>query len=659
MKTLLVWILLTACAAAQVNIDSVWLAGKSAPYYLDQANATYILQQDISSSGTAFAAIASGITLDLNGHKVTYNSGGVCTVPNGSFEVDGDWTLSGNATLAAGDYLQSQVHLGSRSLRFSTPCPNQYVESAGTVTLAANTQYSFSAMLQKGAGTPVAPIVLWCELIGVSGEPTRRIEKGSNNTRGIQFTDITINTGSVPETYRVRVGISGAASVVAGAAFVDDVRIVPANYYGIAVGSTTSAASVHPGITRRGTAEGFRVLNGSIVQGVADGRECSAILDWGSNNVHIDRVALEVRGPLTKAIWVQSGGPMHLASCKIQSDVLTVRSRDQFDASMVGNNFYGTVTACEFLNGPHAGIRTISTQPSVISGNVFRMRNRFTNGFAIGARGPGTIVARNRIENIGEYNGRGIQVSGESTAGMKVIDNIVAVQSLPLNQEYHGQLAAYGIQCETSADCLISGNHVTAIGDLGEAAAFRANNDPVNTQVIGNTFVAIQKTPGVDVSCVQFTNVHSELGNVFAGNTLRTNKNFVGGTDNCSDVVWSGTVLEIAEPASADARWFESIASKSNATQLIQWKWIDNIYTSQRVADAFASGAWMRTGYPQYDVFSSYTVAFTVDVLGVPAVYDALTVAGSGVLTLPAMKTEFSYTVGGVTFTPSFGLLVR
>jgi len=44
-----------------------------APYVLDRANATYVLTEDITSDGTAIFLAAPGVTLDLNGHTVTYD----------------------------------------------------------------------------------------------------------------------------------------------------------------------------------------------------------------------------------------------------------------------------------------------------------------------------------------------------------------------------------------------------------------------------------------------------------------------------------------------------------------------------------------------------------------------------------------------------------
>lgn len=56
--------------------DAIYLPNPqqpAAPFRLDQADKTYVLTQDIVASGTAISIVAPGITLDLNGHSVTYN----------------------------------------------------------------------------------------------------------------------------------------------------------------------------------------------------------------------------------------------------------------------------------------------------------------------------------------------------------------------------------------------------------------------------------------------------------------------------------------------------------------------------------------------------------------------------------------------------------
>ena len=48
--------------------------GAAPPYVLDKAGATYVLTQDIVAPGTALSVTAQGITIDLNGHTITYNN---------------------------------------------------------------------------------------------------------------------------------------------------------------------------------------------------------------------------------------------------------------------------------------------------------------------------------------------------------------------------------------------------------------------------------------------------------------------------------------------------------------------------------------------------------------------------------------------------------
>jgi uncharacterized repeat protein (TIGR01451 family) len=65
---LLALLLLAAVPAAAQTISV------TAPGTLDQQGATYVLDQDVSAPGTAFYLTARGITFDLNGHTVTYNT---------------------------------------------------------------------------------------------------------------------------------------------------------------------------------------------------------------------------------------------------------------------------------------------------------------------------------------------------------------------------------------------------------------------------------------------------------------------------------------------------------------------------------------------------------------------------------------------------------
>jgi len=78
------------------------------PYILDQPDAYYILTGDITADGTAFEITATGVTLDLDGHTVTFGN-------NTSEQVFGVlFACEGKATLANGHIVQ-----GARSKDYS------------------------------------------------------------------------------------------------------------------------------------------------------------------------------------------------------------------------------------------------------------------------------------------------------------------------------------------------------------------------------------------------------------------------------------------------------------------------------------------------------------------------------------------------------------
>ncbi len=63
---------LTGNAAAVIYLDATAVA--NGPCYLDVADATYVLTEDINAAGTGFIFTAAGITLDLNQHQLTFGT---------------------------------------------------------------------------------------------------------------------------------------------------------------------------------------------------------------------------------------------------------------------------------------------------------------------------------------------------------------------------------------------------------------------------------------------------------------------------------------------------------------------------------------------------------------------------------------------------------
>ena len=146
-------------------MTAAWFAAQGpAPYLLTESGTTYVLDTDITTSSTAFVVGAANVTLDLNGHTVTYGSGASPVVTNGGFEApynsDGSvpgWNLSGapSAILAPNtDYL-----FGNQVLRLNNFSTAQTIVSDPISIPEANHDYTAS-IIPGGQGDPAGTTTL-------------------------------------------------------------------------------------------------------------------------------------------------------------------------------------------------------------------------------------------------------------------------------------------------------------------------------------------------------------------------------------------------------------------------------------------------------------------------------------------------------------------
>jgi len=133
-------------AAAIIPIDQTWLQNNGpAPYVLSQAGATYQLETDVTTSGTAFVILNQNITLDLNGHTVTYGNSTPVTVTNGGFESGSGtnlpgWNLSGAPAAAIAS---NTNHLfGNQVFRLSNFSTTQTIVSSPIAINTPNHTYT-------------------------------------------------------------------------------------------------------------------------------------------------------------------------------------------------------------------------------------------------------------------------------------------------------------------------------------------------------------------------------------------------------------------------------------------------------------------------------------------------------------------------------------
>ncbi len=110
------------------------------PYVLNADQATYILTADLTVPGTAFQVVGDDITLDLDGHRVTFADGAAASVPAG-IDVRG----SGKAKLK---YLSSGFRLLNGDI----------VQGAGPALAKNDKSENFCPVVIKGDGCEVAGV---------------------------------------------------------------------------------------------------------------------------------------------------------------------------------------------------------------------------------------------------------------------------------------------------------------------------------------------------------------------------------------------------------------------------------------------------------------------------------------------------------------------
>ena len=495
---------------------------------------TYVLQSDVSSNGSCFTVSAPNVILNLNGHKVTYDNAVPLAVPNGSFEntLAGTWdtTNAPNASRSAGTFIKPvTVYDGGNAVRFALPAADQYFESVGTVTLEANTTYSLSAMFrnsgnsettQNAANATRDPLQLSIELAGTTYKATNT----GVTWRGFQYTNVLITTGASPVTGKIRISIANAATTgITGYAYVDDVKILKANSYGVNLAPNYA------------NSKSFTITNGTIAQGQGNGFNAHAIFmgEAAGEGFSIDHLTFITQGPNSKPIEGYYFKNATINNNIFYHNTTTIKSRDGYDGATihlpypgVGGATGSTIHHNTFNTGPQTAISIVQSAgypKQQIYNNTITLQTRYTNDFAISA--AGAIVHDNTV-NCGSGNNscRGLVTAGE---GSLVYNNSVSVQQLPRNQEYNGceMAGAYGMQMEYDANNIeVYGNTVTANAGECEAYAFRANPNIAsvsNNLIHDNTFTAIASGTGRAAS-IKYSEVSGPSINVY-NNTFRTN----------------------------------------------------------------------------------------------------------------------------------------
>ena len=492
---------------------------------LNQAGATYILQNDVFSDGTCFGVQANNITLDLGRHKVTYGNAPLIAISNGSFEGGvADWDLgqAPNASVQAGTFVEPvTLWDGSYALRFALPASPQNIVSSA-VTLPAGRTFAVSAMVNSDVNDNITMVlqVLDAATQAVLSETTRGRTWGR-----FEFTKAEIKLSQTTAVV-VKISIEGAGLSSSGALYVDDIRVQPISDHGV-VARMCGTPRVYENPCG-GTASGFVIKNGTIEQGTASALYGDAISLGqinASNNIEITDIVTRVHGPSSINIKSQYLSNLNIHHNTFFNDVTTVTNRHQVEGTSVkieyGDNHI--VNNNTISGGAQGGIQISGGPGSRIYGNDISQNGRYTNDFSIYAWSPGIEVYDNYVH---PQSGRGISVIKYDS---QVHDNTVEVRELRQNQEYNGcQIGgAYGIQLEEDTwsgpnyNNNIYSNTVTAYADQCDGRALRVTSlDADGTSYVRDNILRAVRVGNSSAVAAAYYPGYNDNGILIENNTL-------------------------------------------------------------------------------------------------------------------------------------------
>lgn len=582
--------------------------------YLTSAKTTYVLQNNVSSDNGCFILLANDIVLDLNGKTVTYDNSPAVSVTNGGFEsaLSGSWDVASaaNSTRASGSFVAPvTIYGGSYALKTTTPTADQTVTTTNTITLAANSQYTLSAMVYNQVSDSITMSV------GIQGASTTATQIGKT-WRGFQYIHVRLTTPASPSPLIIELKVTGASGASSGAVYFDDVQIQKNKQHAIAVGAD-SWGTRFPGIISFGTAKRAHIKNGTINQGADKGQQCNAIqvAEGSSDGLTVENVTFSTYGPLSRALDSINGNAIIFRNNTVHSYVSTIASRDNYDGAIVyvensgyGNKIHDNTIDKGVQTAIYANQTPSNTNKTEIYNNTITLQTRYTNDFAI--VGNGSTIYNNTVNcDSGENSCRGIWAGG---TGTKVYSNTISVQELARNQEYNGCPlgGAYGIQTETAVNTEVYGNTVTAYAGDCNSVAYRANpfengNTSTNNLIHDNVFSAIASGTGRAASLALngVTNGALSLNN----NTFMTNRRWIYVSDAViTDFTMTGNRWETTGTLGLFYPFEVNTWNNSHFTG----KFISNTYgTGDK--ERFESEYFRSTvGWPNRDPSSSFKVEF-------------------------------------------------
>ncbi|WP_152053757.1 PKD domain-containing protein [Tautonia marina] len=593
--------------ANTILIDQAWLAARGdGPYYLDQADTTYVLQTDVTVEGTAFIVLNSNITFDLNGHTITYGNSAPIHVPNAGFE-DGSsptdapgWDLSQAPSVLRAPAREGMW--GTSMLRFEAIQAPETIVSEVLDLPSAGVEYTAAVSIKGRWGSYVTLSILDAKTGSVLASSRTRADGGRT----------ALATLVPPTAMSVRLAITAeppeGESDTIDLDFVEVSRAresgivaTPSTYY---LPSYLQTSHVNNNRTK---VRDFTVTNGRIVQGPALGYQGIPLYLRSSTGATVDNVELRAGGLDTHMIHGQWSTNTTVRNTTIVGSMSRVSNRQAAYAAVNLSAASGIlrVENNEVTGSLQMGILISggSLTEVIVHDNDIRHDAVATNSYG--------IVLYNGLRNfeisgntVIPINGRGILLDGAGGTGViqngSIYNNHLEARERP-NLEYSAssmEATAFRMRNYSSQFRNISIHDNMFVGEAGPGLSWAATGARIsasngngqmtdaNIHFNNNTFKAIvtEADPSLSRQAwgLTLSGIDAGTGITFSGNTFESNHIALNIGDNDSydgvneDITFfANTFRTLTEGASMP---FASLNVGEMKTSARNLRFLDNLY---------------------------------------------------------------------------------
>ena len=439
-------------------------ASDSFPCSLDIPSTTYTIAQDIYCETSCFSITAPNVTLDMNGHTITFGTTGGVAIANKWFQ---GWANSSNPN-------SWKVVSGSANRDASTWPDKTYdailssnasIQSS-SVLLSGNQTYWYGAWISgKSGDNATISIRRSNDNTVLASSNAYNLERGFASEGYINSTDHLFKPSSNVNVY-LQIDCQGSN----GTKRLALADISPVKHFGIfhyRYPDGGEANNHFPDINTNtlfgGVPSGIVIKNGTITQGNAGAAQSYAIFlkeDVNDISANIQNVSIVMSGHNSGSILFSSSSSPSGGDLNIDGVNALTYSKAQFNRMHPVPEFdisvpkLGTVTIQnnDISNSPEYGIRLSGPPPNNIAGstnihnNNIRTRGTQTEPYAICIYNANNLRIFNNT--IKPYRGRGILIDSSPSTGS--FYNIEIFQNL-IEDIYESQNFEYDVNGLESA----------------------------------------------------------------------------------------------------------------------------------------------------------------------------------------------------------------